>query len=71
MEIATEICYTSLRIARYSVDFISSKAFNWFYDGKWEELPPIKSSHLLEPAIVLAKRIRQREVRMNIFLLLF
>lgn len=62
MDIFIGIGVFILRIFRITLDVISDFIFSWFYQGKHEKLPPIKSPLLLEPAHVLAKRIRQREV---------
>lgn len=63
MDIFIGICIFGLRIFRQALDILSEFIFSWFYQNKHEKLPPIKSEYLLEPAHVLAKKIRQREVR--------
>ncbi|GFT48823.1 fatty-acid amide hydrolase 2-A, partial [Nephila pilipes] len=47
---------------RRVIDTLSEIAFGWYYEGKHEELPPIKDSCLLEPAHVLAAKIRCRQI---------
>ncbi|XP_035221698.1 fatty-acid amide hydrolase 2-like [Stegodyphus dumicola] len=63
MDILLRAILIILRLFRYALDLISEVVFGWFYQGKHERLPPIKSQYLLEPANVLAAKIRRHEVK--------
>ncbi|GFX47874.1 fatty-acid amide hydrolase 2 [Trichonephila clavipes] len=47
---------------RTIIDTFSEIAFGWYYEGKHEKLPSIKDPCLLEPAHVLAAKIRCRQL---------
>ncbi|KAG8175646.1 hypothetical protein JTE90_006844 [Oedothorax gibbosus] len=63
MDILSRILVLFLRLFRNGLDYVSTLAFEWFYEGKQEKLPPIEDVCLLEPAHVLASKIRRRELR--------
>lgn len=69
MDVLIGICVFGLRLFRQFLDILSEFVYSWFYQGKHEKLPPIKSVYLLEPAHLLAKKIRLREVKIYICLL--
>lgn len=62
MDLIKSFVVLLLRLFRNVLDYVSTSAFEWFYRGKREQLPPIKDACLLEPAHVLAAKIRNREV---------
>lgn len=62
MDKLLKLLFAVLGVFRWILDLISEFIFGWFYQGKHERLPPIKSRHIVTPAHVLAKKIRLREV---------
>lgn len=54
-----------LRKVRDTVDYFSEIVFGWIYRGKHEKLPPIKDQCLLEPACIVAAKIRRRQVSLK------
>ncbi|XP_071041385.1 fatty-acid amide hydrolase 2-A [Parasteatoda tepidariorum] len=63
MNFLSKIIVTFLHVVRYIVDFISDIVFGWYYRGKQKRLPPINNPLILEPAHILAEKIRKREIR--------
>ncbi|GIY47928.1 fatty-acid amide hydrolase 2-A, partial [Caerostris extrusa] len=47
---------------RYVLDYFSEIIFTWLYRGKHVPLPPIKDQCILEPAHILAAKIRRRQL---------
>ncbi|KAF8777054.1 Fatty-acid amide hydrolase 2 like protein [Argiope bruennichi] len=51
-----------LRKVRDAVDYFSEIVFGWIYRGKHVKLPRIKDQCLLEPAHIVAAKIRRRQL---------